>query len=466
MRIKAARLICGIIVSSFLFAGCSSKAPEETVTSEVSQSSENNASESATSENASSESEEPKPDNALHLDETWLEKMRDLYVSKVPEQNKFAIINIDGLRGRAAFHPDFNDCFSFECSTLKGTQLMRLNINPKNETVFLSFDFQYDDARFCGEGVPVGLDEIETYVTNLIEGNGAKYDAWEASALTTHAEDLKKDIQVIYTRLIAYSEMGFPELNVTLEDYGIDLGSKFRAYDPSQPTSRELYSKNEHVFEHGTCKDCGMLWTKHFHRVLASVNGIEYAEDEIPSGWFNDFGQNTGATPSDWWYVSYASPDDRCARFAYVKPGEVTTRLDFNVTQSEDLNWIAMYYQIEGDYYPQTDEDPQPYYRFMYYVAADAGEIGDIFASKESLVAASEANLLFYDEDGDITSSAWEEMAEENIKEIFASKGLKYYTKDEFTDLFWAEHEKVLNALDQGMAGYATSFHDIGINLN
>ena len=95
---------------------------------------------------------------------------------------------------------------------------------------------------------------------------------------------------------------------------------------------------------------------------------MEPGEDEIPSGWFNDFGHNTGATPSDWWYVSYASPDGRCARFAYVKPGEVTTRLDFNVTQSEDLNWIAMYYQIEGDYYPQTDEDPQPYYSLMYYV--------------------------------------------------------------------------------------------------
>ena len=123
MRITVVRIICGIIVSSFIFSGCANKAPEETMQSEVAQNNESSASESGTSETPKTETGKES-----RLDEKWLERVRDLYVSKVPEQDRFATIYVDGLRGHAAFHPDFNAGFSFQYSALTGTQYIRLNL--------------------------------------------------------------------------------------------------------------------------------------------------------------------------------------------------------------------------------------------------------------------------------------------------------------------------------------------------
>lgn len=58
----------------------------------------------------------------------------------------------------------------------------------------------------------------------------------------------------------------------------------------------------------------------------------------------------------------------------------------------------------------------------------------------------------------------WEEMSDEELEKMLKKDKCVYYSKDDFIDFIWAEHERMITAIDKGMIWYDTTLKDIGLN--
>ena len=479
MKKRMAWIPSGLLVASLIFSGCTNMNTDNPFLTEASESVESSVSETSesrtvqeSSETASSSQVETSASTQrnmtsttsdLHLDKAWLTAVTELYHKTHPDNDRFSDVYVDGIRGEGGYMPEFNNKFSFEYIASNGSQSFTLNIDPETEKASIDLDICYENSRLYTRGLPVGLDKIEAYVDALIDGAAQFEAAYDKSAYRTDAELLKHDLPILYARFIAFSDNAFPSLNTTLEDYGIDLGTKYRDFDLSQTLSSEVAIHNEHQFVDGVCADCGMTWTKYLNRTLATIEGVEIEGDPDRTEWFSQYGQNSKYGPDDWWYVQYSSSDIYRADLSYVYPNLTEfTSCRIYVNMEED-NYFSLSYRYNEQFSSDEADFPYAEYEYSIYVDDSLENFGKLFTSKEAFEEACDVLLELEWPDGEITY-AWERMNEAEIQEAFQKGGRKYYSKKEILDEFWAQRENMLNAIDKGMIWYDTSFEDIGFN--
>ncbi len=479
MKKRMAWIPSGLLAASLIFSGCTNMNTDNPFLTEASESLESSASETSesrtvqeSSDTASSSQEETSKitqssmattSSDLHLDKAWLNAVTDLYHKTHPDNDRYADIYVDGLRGEGGYMPQFNNMFSFEYIASNGSQSFTLNIDPETEKARIDLDICYENSRLYTRGLPIGLDKIEAYVDALIDGTAQFEGPHEKSAYRTDPELLKHDLPILYARFIVFSDNAFSSLNTTLEDYGIDLGTKYRDIDPTQALSREIEIHNEHQFVNGVCTDCGMTWTKYLNRTLATIEGVEIEGDPDQTDWFSQYGQNSSYGPDDWWYVQYSSSDIYSADLSYVYPNITEfTSCTLYVNMEENNDYISMSYKYSEQFPSKEDDFPYSEYEYWIYVAERPEDFSKFFTSKEAFMEACTVSLTLEWKDGELTY-AWERMNEAEIQEAFEKGGCKYYSKEEIVDEFWTQHENLLNAIDKGMIWFDTSLKDIGI---
>ena len=397
------------------------------------------------------------------LDKNWYENVKGLYESKYPEGGKPIWISTDEIRGNGLFY--FSErSISFCYSTCRGQDL-EINLYPDKEEVAVKADLSYADSRFyvSGDDYKIGMKDIEKNIDDMISGTPKTFDIYDDSALGVHGEEVKKDISIMYARLIALSDCAFPELNMSLEDSGISLGEKYRSVDPTDTLSTETTITNEHKFEHGICSDCGMVWTEYLYGVIRDLN--EYFSEE----WSSAYGQNTSYMIDAGDYVQYICRGKNDSELFYHNQDgyQISKDCTINILDDGDGIDLTIDFSLEEGSVP-VKGDPSvttDLFRYHLIISAAPGEFDKIFASKEALVKASDVNLYITDSETRAIYTAWEDMTEDEIKKTIEDVDhCVYYTKEEFIDLVWDLHDNFLESLDKGMIWFDTSFEDLGIN--
>ena len=192
------------------------------------------------------------------IDLAKFNEIKELYNSKEPEGTRSVQIYDDSIRGEGSYFV-YDGKMDFSYLSHDGGASFGLLIDTATQSTRVTFRIFYEDGFFEGSSLyNVPLNGFEAFVDDVVSGNTSSYQLFDANGVTADLETPKKDIPIIYSRLIKLSENAFPELGYGLEDLGIDLGSKYRSVDPTQTISTEVEIKNEHHFENGVCTDCGM----------------------------------------------------------------------------------------------------------------------------------------------------------------------------------------------------------------
>ena len=398
------------------------------------------------------------------LNQEWYEKTKGYYDSIYPEGKSALWLCADGVRGNGTLH-FMSDIIKFSYTTCNG-QNLDVDISLDKDTVSLTMDLVYGDDRFYATGYdyPIGMKDIEKNIDDMIAGTPDTFTIYDDSALSKHGEDVKKDIKIMYARLIAMSDNAFPQLNLTMEDSGLDLGDKYRSVDPTDPMSMEIVITNEHKFEKGICSDCGMAWTEYFYETIHEL------DEHGSENWSTVYGQQTDSMIYGGDYVQYISFGKDEAKLFYHPLGgsfDISNDCSIMIDDTGDGIHVSIEFTLEEGRYQLEGQRSVSADRFRYYltVSAAPGEFDKVFASKEAFIAAAEAQLFFTNPETHEVISAWDELTEEEIKKTIEDvDDCVYYTKDDFIDLVWERHENFLESLDRGMIWFDTSFEDIGIN--
>ena len=452
MKKTVALFLSGAILSSIILGGCTEKKETEAgkTPSQASQT-ENTQSQSATSETT----EKPVYDNK-RLDADKLQKALALYKEKEPEGEHYIAVFADGIPGDGAYMID-DKSIHFNYSSLSG-QRVDLAIDTVKEMVYYDFGLEYGDTSYSTytPDNAVGLSQIESFIDTLLDGHLSDY-ALEDSALAKNKDKIEKDIPILYARMVKLADNAFPELGFGLDELGVDWGTKYSAVDPTQLTSTEVEIKNEHKFENGVCSDCGMVWTQYFYEVLGklSPNAEEYRylhaqrSDSMLSP-LDDI--QCTANGADYVELNYTTNNDgireQCRATVMNSEGKPDCSISYSLEEKE----------------VQVDTGVFSYkYQYSLMISAKPGEFDKVFESKESLVKNSSLCLFIFDENGAGTD-VYPTKSEEEIKKILEEDGCKFWTKDEFIDMFLEHYKAFFESFDKGMVWTDTSLADAGIN--
>ena len=279
MKKITATLLCGVMLTSFVLCGCQQPVEKD-------DSKENEIQTEADYEKPASDiTTETSAPAYVEINSENFKKIKDLYDSKEPEGRSVVPFYLDGIRGGGCYSVHDENVY-FDYTTMKGDSEISLNIHSDTQLVSVTFQLGYGETRYYGN-TSVGLASVESLIDTLID-NPRAVDLYDDSALSANEENIKKDLPIMYSRLIACAEKAFPELGIGLEDLGIDLGDKYRSLDPTQTISMEVLVKNEHKFVNGICSDCGMCWTEYYYDAIGKLDN-----DEANNGWGLEYGQDS-----------------------------------------------------------------------------------------------------------------------------------------------------------------------------
>lgn len=446
MKKQIAIFTTGILTATLMFAGCNGR--ENVTNNDPGQISES-------VENA------PVSDKAKvnKLDEKWLKNVSEFYDSKEPDGQIFLQRYVEGMRGSASFHPDCFGCVSFGYKDTFGNGIT-LYINKETDKVSVEADVRYTDSEFFINGPEIELDEIESYIDDLIEGK-AEYEAYDESALEQNADDLKKDLAIIYSRLIVFSDNAFPELGLTLEDYGIDLGDKYRNANPGELLSTEHSVCNDHVFENGYCTDCQMYWSEYLRNALFEYFGREYDEGTNIMA----YGQCTPGMLNDGDEVLYRSskPDTAILEYSsYDRNTGIKKDFYINISKNKSGKDIAIIRYDFGQCEVSENNMRLHKYNYNFQIVREPSDIMDLFTVKDSFKTAAYPEFTVLEEGGEYTQG-WEKYTDAELMTMTQADGGTYYDRDEFLDMAWEDMKVMIPAIDKGMIWFDTSLEDMGI---
>jgi len=387
----------------------------------------------------------------------WWKKINELYEAKELEEHENAKVYLDGIRGGASYHPNHNGEVRFDYTSMNGNEIT-LYLDPKKDVARFEFLVKEGEDRFYAFGDDVSFEEMPTYVDGIIAGK-QNYDAYNNSAMENHPELVKSDLKILYARFVLLWNEAFSDIIPVLKNNGIDLGERYGDVDATQPTSTEVVIKNEHVFENGICKDCGMTWTKYMNGTLAKFNGAEVKENAVETDWFSSYGQKSEECG---YYVQYSTDDVREVELLLMDDSDPVRRCSIEVRQKDDSTSITVYFSLEEGLESIDTGLLGAKYHFTVQVTADPERLSEIFSSKEAFREACFLDLLTTDKNNYLIRG-WEEMTDEELKKMLKADKCEYYTKDEFVDLFWEQHERMFLAIDKGMVWYDTTLKDVGI---
>ena len=454
MKKITATLLCGVMLTSFVLCGCQQPVEKD-------DSKENEIQTEADYEKPASDvTTETSAPAYVEINSENFKKIKDLYDSKEPEGSRVVPVFVDGIRGGARY--DVNeDSVYFDYSTMKGDSNISMSIDTAAHIVSVTFQLGYGDTRYYGN-TSVGLASVESLIDSLID-NPRAVDLYDDSAISANEENIKKDLPIIYSRLIACAEKAFPELGIGLEDIGIDLGDKYRSIDPKQIISTETEVKNEHKFVNGVCSDCGMLWTEYYYDAIGKLDN-----DEANTGWRSLYGQHSSTmmSPGDYVQCSASNKESGDVFYHFIDTKKenresITCRIYCRKDGKGVDTAIRMNY--EQNMYSVGQGIVDYKYNYWLEIKADAGDYAKVFESKESFKKYAEVILFITGDDG-VGRSAWGNKKDADLKKEFEAEGCTYLTKDEAIDFFWDHCQGILASMDSGMIWLDTSLADMGVN--
>ena len=443
MKKIVALLLSGVMLSSLVLCGCTPKETEVQITSvPVVESTEvgfNN------------------PANMLN--EENVEKAQKYCASVDPEGDEGIPVFIDGIRGSGSTMVD-DKLVHFNYQSLDGDNL-DINVHRDTGEVSFSIDMKYRDEGYAADA-SFYLGGFEEFFDKVC-ADPASLEPSIKSALNTNLEDLKNDFPIIFSRIIAFTDVALSEAGLGFEDLGIDFGDKYRAIDPKQRTSKEVENTNEHQFENGICTDCGITWVEYYCGLV-----FKFAKPVVNLGRISIPGQKSPSMLSPVDEVTYFEESDCNAGMCYH---HVETDNVAGIKKDDYCNIYITHYgstEIEIHYLYRQQKFSTGGKCYTYYVIIQTkpGELDKVFESKESLKNHLKDCTLAINTEGKRIESVYDvnKFAEEKVGPLMEADGLTYLTEDEIVDRLWTYRSNFFTSLDNGMIWMKTSLKDFGFN--
>ena len=383
----------------------------------------------------------------------------ELYEKKVPDSKYVVQVFADGIRGEGSYHVSDKQ-LSFYYNADEGRATLTLTYLTEKNVLYFDIDMNYGDTRYyLNSGDNLAVDGIETYISDAAALKNDKYCVYSDSA-AVYFEEIKTDLPIYYSRMIALADKAFPELGFGLEDIGFKFGDKYRSVDPNQASSTEPVIKNEHKFENGVCTDCGMSWTEYYYETLEKMD-----PHTKPGEWHAIYGQDNDLMlePSDYVQISASYKEDAEIYYQHIDDNWNTESCRIYFIERDGKPVIGIRFNYSEGMYSNGDYTVSDKYEYWFRIEAEAGEFAKIFESKESFAKNFEMYLFVEDEDH-VGHDVWGTKSDEEIKKIFESDGCDYYTKEEMIDFFWNDHQRIFECMDKAMVWMDTNLADSGVN--
>ena len=456
MKKLVSGLLCGVMLTSVILCGCKQTTETETSVTEA----------PTTTTTAETEPVQTTVDDRPEINVDNMIKVSELYASKEPDGAHAVTVKSDAIRGNAYYHTTKDGAVNFTYSTSPATSITASIMSGKrtmNVTLSLCFKNMKTNMLITGD---TPIDGMESFIDAVIANDKEKFYIYNDMSLDAYAEQVSKDLPILYSRFIAYADQAFPELGLKLEDLGVRLGSKYRSVDYTQTTSMEKSVTNPLTYTNGVSSDKKKVWTEFYYNAVGKFGGM------TGKGWHSAYGDQSASmlTPSD--YVQYSATNKKYGEMLYHKmtadakePAE-SFWIYVNNTSTKKKKKISVSMRYELEQKEISLGKGIITYKYMYFVTISAapGQYNKVFASKESLKKYVKVTLLLSNKKGKITTLSEKKAFTSKIKKSFEADGCKYYTKDDLVDILWDHHENFLASLDHGLSGMGTSLADIGVN--
>lgn len=229
----------------------------------------------------------------------------------------------------------------------------------------------------------------------------------------------------------------------------------------SEETPIQKMVTNEHKFENGACKDCGMLWTDYYYETLSKLDKDDNGE------WKSVYGPTSDAMLNNGDYVQFYSSDPDASGIHYqcMDARPVSEGLDVGISKDGKKTTAYISWELAQGSYPIEPGVINYKFRYCIDITADAGDFDKVFESKEAFAKSCNFCLFVWEEGKSYGTDVWSSMKEDDIKKMFeGQEDCTFYTKEQMIDMFWSHYANMLQSIDNSLIMMDTSLSDAGVN--
>ena len=229
----------------------------------------------------------------------------------------------------------------------------------------------------------------------------------------------------------------------------------------SEETPIQKMVTNEHKFENGACKDCGMLWTDYYYETLSKLDKDNSGE------WKSVYGPTSDAMLNNGDYVQFYSSDLDVSGIHYqcMDARPVSEGLDVGISKDGKKTTAYISWELAQGSYPIEPGVINYKFRYCIDITADAGDFDKAFESKEAFAKSCNICLFVWEEGKSYGTDVWSSMKEDDIKKMFeGQEDCTFYTKEQMIDMFWSHYANMLQSIDNSLIMMDTSLADAGVN--
>ena len=229
----------------------------------------------------------------------------------------------------------------------------------------------------------------------------------------------------------------------------------------SEETPIQKMVTNEHKFENGACKDCGMLWTDYYYETLSKLDKDNSGE------WKSVYGPTSDAMLNNGDYVQFYSSDPDASGIHYqcMDARPVSEGLDVGISKDGKKTTAYISWELAQGSYPIEPGVINYKFRYSIGITADAGDFDKVFESKEAFAKSCNFCLFVWEDGNSYGTDVWSSMKEDDIKKMFeGQEDCTFYTKEQMIDMFWSHYANMLQSIDNSLIMMDTSLADAGVN--
>ena len=229
----------------------------------------------------------------------------------------------------------------------------------------------------------------------------------------------------------------------------------------SEETPIQKMVTNEHKFENGACKDCGMLWTDYYYETLSKLDKDDNGE------WKSVYGPTSDAMLNNGDYVQFYSSDPDVSGIHYqcMDARPVSEGLDVGISKDGKKTTAYISWELAQGSYPIEPGVINYKFRYCIDITADAGDFDKVFESKEAFAKRCNFCLFVWEDGNSYGTDVWSSMKEDDIKKMFeGQEDCTFYTKEQMIDMFWSHYSNMLQSIDNSLIMMDTSLADAGVN--
>lgn len=325
-----------------------------------------------------------------------------------------------------------------------------ISVVPENETVHISETLYYDAGELVMCDMDLLYSEVGEIIESIVHGDIPQNDDrvrleidGDEQKVSDNWEEAGNDMLILYSRVLNMTNQAFSQIDVDVEEFGVSWGDEYRKISPKSPLDREITAVNEHKFVNGRCNDCGITWTKFMYDIFKEsgeqVNGDKYV-------YYGQPGRLMGKRSNG---VNYQAEDENTViAMSSISESEEkysgTCLMKIHMNEREVSRYDLTFTYIQS----ADDMDPDNYLVYDIYIEADADNIADIFASKESFKNACRCVANKYN-------------SKDAVRQPIAGE-----MPDDLFEQMWEEQEIFLYFMDNGMRWIGTSLEDAGMVIN